>query len=45
MKISREDVEPLQVRLTVEVAPERLEAARRDVAQAYSCLLYTSRCV
>ncbi|HQZ70567.1 MAG TPA: trigger factor [Anaerolineae bacterium] len=36
MKISREDVEPLQVRLTVEVAPERLEAARRDVAQAYS---------
>lgn len=36
MKISREDVEPLQVRLTVEVPPERLEAARRDVAQEYA---------
>lgn len=36
MNITREDVEPLQVRLTVEVAPERLEAARQAVVQEYS---------
>lgn len=36
MKISREDVEPRQVRLTIEVAPERLAATLATVTQELS---------